>query len=180
MVGCGRIYMTLMHRIIVRDVFMWQSESSVVCFSGMARKESSLNPDQKLQKIMYVTVVWKRTKEHHFSITASLTTSHPHNLPPSQLLILTTSHPHNLPPSQPPILTTSHPHNFPPSQPPPTLTTSHPPLMQWEAHPARVHQLHVQLPLFLGWSIHHHPRAPPVHGRIQLQNSKKNWHFSQG
>ena len=125
--------------IIVRDVFMWQSESSVVCFSGMARKESSLNPDQKVQKIMYVTVVWKITKEHHFSITASLTT-HPHNLPPSQLLILTTptlttSHPHNLPPSQPPILTTSHPHNFPLSQPPilttshpqlPTLTTSHP------------------------------------------------------
>ena len=87
----------------------------------MARKESSLNPDQKFQKIMYVTVVWKITKEHHFSITASLKTSHPHNLPPSQLLILTTSHPHNLPPSQPPILTTSHPHNFPPSQPPPTL-----------------------------------------------------------
>ena len=97
----------------------------------MARKESSLNPDQKVQKIMYVTVVWKITKGSTTfpslppSQLPTLTTSHPHNLPSSQPPILTTSHPHNFPPSQPLILTTSHPHNLPSSQPP-TLTTSHP------------------------------------------------------
>ena len=90
----------------------------------MARKESSLNPDQKVQKIMYVTVVWKITKGSTTfpslppSQLPTLTTSHPHNLPSSQPPTLTTSHPHNLPSSQPPILTTSHPHNLPLSQPP--------------------------------------------------------------